>query len=465
MKDKGHLITAVEPGSIAEELGIEPGSKLLSINDTVIEDVFDYRYLSQDEDIVLTVIDKDGEEWDYDIEKDYGEELGLVFEGGLMSDYHHCSNKCVFCFIDQMPPGMRKTLYFKDDDARLSFLQGNYITLTNMTDKDVERICFYKLSPINISIHTLNKELRVKMLQNKRAGDALRHIKTFVDAGIEINGQIVLCKGYNDGAELDYTLTHLEEYMPGLKSLSIVPVGTTKFREGLAPLETFTGEECKRVIEQIEPFRKYYREKYGTSLIYASDEFYLNSGTPIPPAEEYEGFPQIENGVGMTRSLIDEFDEAFESFKNDPASKDRLMKCKFTFVTGKAIESILRGLLDRITKEYPFCQTEVIGIRNDFFGEKITVAGLITGQDIIAQLRERDNGDFLVIPTCMLRAGEDVFLDDLRIHDIESALQKNIRIVKSNGISLINVLCTDYVPVHEREVPYEQADSGDSRQA
>lgn len=465
MKEKGHLITAVEPGSIAEELGIEPGSKLLAINDNVIEDVFDYRYLSQDEDIVLTVIDKDGEEWDYDIEKDYGEELGLVFEGGLMSDYHHCSNKCVFCFIDQMPPGMRKTLYFKDDDARLSFLQGNYITLTNMTDKDVERICFYKLSPINISIHTLNKELRVKMLQNKRAGEALRHIKTFVDAGIEINGQIVLCKGYNDGAELDYTLTHLEEYMPGLKSLSIVPVGTTKFREGLAPLETFTAEECGKVIKQIEPYRKYYREKYGTSLIYASDEFYLNSGTPIPAAEEYEGFPQIENGVGMTRSLIDEFDEAFSDFKKDPASKDRLMRCKFTFVTGKAIENILRSLLEQISAEYPFCETEVIGIRNDFFGEKITVAGLITGQDIIAQLREKKNGDFLVIPTCMLRAGEDVFLDDLRIRDIETALQKNIRIVKSNGISLINVLCNDYVPVHEREVPYEQADSGDSRQA
>ncbi len=465
MKNKGHLITTVEPGSIAEELGIEPGSRLLAINDTVIEDVFDYRYLSQDEDIVLTVIDKEGEEWDYDIEKDYGEELGLGFEGGLMSDYHHCANKCVFCFIDQMPPGMRKTLYFKDDDARLSFLQGNYITLTNMTDKDVERICFYKLSPINISIHTLNKELRVKMLNNKRAGEALRHIKTFVDAGIEINGQIVLCKGYNDGKELDYTLKRLEDYMPGLKSLSIVPVGTTKFREGLAPLETFTGEECAEVIKQIEPFRKYYREKYGTSLIFASDEFYLNSGTPIPPEAEYEGFPQIENGVGMTRSLIDEFDKAFSEFKNDPASKDRLIKGKFTFITGKAIENILRSLISQISEEYPFCETEVIGIRNDFFGEKITVAGLITGQDIIAQLKERENGDYLVIPTCMLRAGEDVFLDDLRISDIESALQKNIRIVKSNGVSLINVLCNDYVPVHEREVPYEQADSGDSRQA
>ena len=465
MKKKGHLITSVEPGSIAEELGIEPGSRLLAINDKVIEDVFDYRYLSQDEDIVLTILDENDEEWDYDIEKEFGEELGLVFEGGLMSDYHHCSNKCVFCFIDQMPPGMRKTLYFKDDDARLSFLQGNYITLTNMSDKDVERICFYKLSPINISIQTLNKDLRVKMLQNKRAGEALRHIKTFVDAGIEINGQIVLCKGYNDGEELDYTLKNLEQYMPGLKSLSIVPVGVTKFREGLAPLETFTGEECGAVIRQIEPYRQYYLEKYGTRLIYASDEFYLNSGTPIPPASEYEGFPQMENGVGMTRSLIDEFEEAFNTFTSDPSSAERLMHAKFTFITGRAIENILRSLVSRISEKYPFCETEVIGIRNDFFGEKITVAGLITAKDIIAQLKDRETGDFLVIPTCMLRAGEDVFLDDLKVSDIETALQKNIRIVKSNGVSLINVLCTDYVPVHEREVPYEQADSGDSRQA
>ncbi|MCR5431270.1 MAG: DUF512 domain-containing protein [Lachnospiraceae bacterium] len=465
MENKGHLIVSVEPGSIAEELGIEPGSRLLMINDKIVEDVFDYRYLAQDEDIVITVIDKNGEEWDYDIEKDYGQELGLVFEGGLMSEYHHCCNKCIFCFIDQLPPGMRKTLYFKDDDARLSFLQGNYVTLTNMSDKDVERICFYKMSPINISIHTLNKELRVKMLKNKRSGEALRHIRTFVDAGIEINGQIVLCKGYNDGKELDYTLKHLEDYMPGMKSLSIVPIGITKYREGLAPIEAFTNEECKDVIKQIEPYRKYYKEKYGTSLIYASDEFYLNSGTPIPPAEEYEGFPQIENGVGMTRSLIDEFEEAFDEFKKDPSSKDRLIRGKFTFVTGKAIEKILRSLMDRITEEYPFCKVEVVGIRNDFFGEKITVAGLVTAGDIIAQLKGRDCGDYLVLPTCMLRAGEDVFLDDLRVCDIESALQKNIRIVKSNGISLINVLCTDYVPVHEREVPYEQADSGDSRQA
>jgi len=465
MENKGHLITGIEKGSIAEELGIEPGSKLWAINDTIIEDVFDYRYLSQDENIVLTVIDKNGEEWDYDIEKDYGEEIGLVFEGGLMSDYHHCCNKCIFCFIDQLPPGMRKTLYFKDDDARLSFLQGNYITLTNMSDKDVERICFYKLSPINISIHTLNKELRVKMLKNRRAGEDLRHIKTFVDAGIEINGQIVLCKGYNDGAELDYTLEHLEEYMPGLKSLSVVPIGITKYRHGLTPIEPFNKEECKKVIEQIDKYRKYYREKYGTALIYASDEFYLTSEMPIPPAEEYEGFPQIENGVGMTRSLIDEFDVAFKEFNSKPESKDRLMKCKFTFVTGKAIEETLRSLVKQITDKYPFCKTEVVGIRNDFFGETITVAGLVTAQDIIAQLKDRDNGEYLVLPTCMLRAGEDVFLDDMKISDIESALQKNVRIVKSNGVSLINVLCTDYVPIHEREVPYEQADSGDSRQA
>jgi len=465
MKEKGHLISSVDPGSIAQELGIEPGDRLISVNDTPIEDVFDYRYLTQDTDITLTVIDKNGEEWDYDIEKDENEEIGLNFEAGLMCDYRHCSNKCVFCFIDQLPPGMRPTLYFKDDDARLSFLQGNYITLTNMRDKDIERICFYKLSPINISIHTLNKELRVKMLNNKKAGEALRHIRTFIDAGIEINGQIVLCKGYNDKEELDYTLKELEQYIPGLKSLSVVPIGITKYREGLAQIESFTSEECAQVIAQIDKYRKYYLEKYGSRIIYASDEFYLNAGLPIPEASEYEGFPQIENGVGMTRSLMDEFDEAFDNFVKDPDSPARLMNSSFTFVTGKAIEKTLSSFIERFTARFPSVKAKVIGIRNDFFGEKITVAGLVTAQDIIAQLKDRDDvGEYLVLPTAMLRAGERVFLDDLTIDDIESALQKKIRIVKSNGISLINVMCQDYEPVHEREVPYEQADSGDSRQ-
>lgn len=464
MKYKGHLITAVEEGSIAEELQIEPGSRLLYINEKPIEDVFDYRYLTQDDYLVLTILDKQGEEWDYEIEKDYSEDIGISFESGLMSEYHHCGNKCVFCFIDQMPKGMRPTLYFKDDDARLSFLQGNYITLTNLSDKDVERICFYKLSPINVSIQTLNEELRCRMLNNKKAGSSLKYLNRFIEAGIEINGQIVLCKGYNDGEELDYTLKNLEEYMPGLRSLSIVPVGITKYRDGLAPMEPFSAEDCRKVLAQIKPYQDYYLNKYGVRLIYASDEFYLTAGEPIPDAAFYEGFPQIENGVGMIRSLTDEFEEAFDDFCSDEGNTKRLMSSSFTFVTGKAFEPILSELIKRFTDRFTTVKADVVAIRNNFFGEHITVAGLVTGGDIIEQLKERQTGEFLVIPTCMLRAGEDVLLDDINVSDIETALQKKVRIVKSDGISLINVMCRDYVPVHEREVPYEQTDSSDCRQ-
>ncbi|MBO4506875.1 MAG: DUF512 domain-containing protein [Lachnospiraceae bacterium] len=459
-KQKGHLIRSVEPGSIADELGIHPGDRLISINGTVIEDVFDYRYLTDDEELTLLIYSaEEDDEYEADIEKDADEDLGIEFEAGLMDEYRHCSNKCIFCFIDQMPPGMRETLYFKDDDARLSFLQGNYVTLTNMSPKDVERICFYKLSPINVSIHTTNPELRCKMLHNRFAGDALKKLDTFCEAGIEINGQIVLCKGWNDGAELDRTLGDIEKYLPNLISLSVVPVGLTKFREGLCPLEPFGPEESAVVIDQIEKWQKYYYDKYGTRIVYASDEWYLKAGREIPSQDAYEGFPQMENGVGMVRTLLDDFDEALAA-----DDSDRIMKGKFTFVTGKLIEPILRTLTERITEKYPETVTEVVGIRNDFFGNMITVAGLVTGQDILAQLKDRDLGDFIIMPSCMLRAGESVLLDDLTVEDLQKALQTKIRIVKSGGSALIDVLCDDYTGSFEREVPYEQTDSGDRRQ-
>ncbi len=462
-KQKGHLIKCVEPGSIAEELGIQPGDRLISINGTVIEDVFDYRYLTDDEELTLLIYSaEENDEYEADIEKDADEDLGIVFEAGLMDEYRHCSNKCIFCFIDQMPPGMRETLYFKDDDARLSFLQGNYVTLTNMSPKDVERICFYKLSPINVSIHTTNPELRCKMLHNRFAGDALKKLDTFCEAGIEINGQIVLCKGWNDGAELDRTLGDIEKYLPNLVSLSVVPVGLTKFREGLCPLEPFGKEESATVIDQIEKWQKYYYDKYGSRIVYASDEWYLKAGREIPPIDAYEGFPQMENGVGMVRSLLEEFEEALAE-----DDSGRIMKGRFTFVTGKLIEPILKTLAQRITEKYPETRTEVIGIRNDFFGNLITVAGLVTGQDILAQLKGRDLGDYIVMPSCMLRMGESVLLDDITVEDLQKALQTNIRIVKSGGYALIDVLCDDYSGGFEREDlnSYEQTDSGDSRQA
>ena len=459
-RQKGHLIKSVEPGSIADELGLMPGDRLISINGIEIDDVFDYRYLTDDEELTLLVYSAaEDDEFECDIEKDADEDLGIEFEAGLMDEYRHCSNKCIFCFIDQMPPGMRETLYFKDDDARLSFLQGNYVTLTNMSAKDIERICFYKLSPINVSIHTTNPELRCRMLNNRFAGDALKKLDILCKAGIEINGQIVLCKGYNDGSELDRTLGDIEKYMPNLVSLSVVPVGLTKYREGLCPLEPFGKEESAAVISQIEKWQQYYLDKYGSRIVYASDEWYLKAEIDIPGQDAYEGFPQMENGVGMVRNLLDDFEEAL--LQDD---SDRILKGTFSFVTGKLIEPILRELCDKITEKYPETKTKVYGIRNDFFGNMITVAGLVTGQDIIAQLKDENLGDMVIMPSCMLRAGESVLLDDLTVEDIQKALQTNIRIVKSGGSALIDVLCSDYTGSFEREVPYEQTDRGDSRQ-
>jgi len=295
MKNKEHIIKGIEEGSIAEELGIEPGDVLVSINEKTAEDVLDYHFLIHDEELVVVIRKSDGEEWEFEIEKDYDEDLGLVFGEGLMDDYKSCRNKCVFCFIDQLPKGMRDTLYFKDDDARLSFLQGNYITLTNMSDADIERICRYKLSPVNISVHTTNPKLRCKMLNNRFAGNLLDRIKKLSEAGITMNAQIVLCKGYNDKAELDRSISDLSEFIPSIDSLSVVPVGLTDYREGLAKLEMFNSEEAKEIVEQVKGWQKKLFEKYDTRFVYASDEWYINAGMPIPAEEEYEGYPQIEN--------------------------------------------------------------------------------------------------------------------------------------------------------------------------
>lgn len=460
-KENGHKITAIRPDSIAEELGVEPGDRLISINGQEIKDVFDYRYLCDDEELTLLIYSAaEDDMYECEVEKDSDEDLGFEFEGGLMDEYRHCSNKCIFCFIDQMPPGMRETLYFKDDDARLSFLQGNYITLTNLSEEDIDRICFYKLSPINISIHTTNPELRCRMLNNRFAGRALECIDRFCEAGLEINGQIVLCKGINDGDELDRTLGDIEKYLPHLTSVSIVPVGLTRFREGLCRLEPFDKDDSIKVLEQVSKWQDYFRKKYGTNLVYASDEWYLKAELPIPPAKDYEGFPQIENGVGMIRSTLDEFDEAMQKDYSG-----RMHHGSATFVTGKAFEPVLKEMAARISAEYPFISIDVIGIRNDFFGEMITVAGLITGTDIVAQLKDKKLGDYVILPSCMLRAGESVLLDDMTVSDLQKALQKNIRIVQSVGSALPEVLCEDYAGNFEREVPYEQTDCCDRRKA
>lgn len=434
---KGHKIREVLPGSIAEELDIEPGDLLLAINDCEIKDVFDYHYYVNDEYLVVLIQKPDGEEWELEIEKDYEEDLGIEFEQSLMDEYRSCRNKCMFCFIDQMPPGMRDTLYFKDDDARLSFLQGNYITLTNMNDEDLERIILYKLSPVNISIHTMNPALRCKMLHNRFAGDALKKVQRLYENQIEMNSQIVLCKGINDGDELEYSIRELAKMYPYMKSLSVVPVGITKYREGLTPLEKFDREDARKVLELLHGLQEEMLERLGSRFVFASDEWYITAGYAIPDEEYYEGYGQIENGVGMVRSLIDEVQEAIAESDGSDLSKE------ISMATGKLAGPILAQCAQEINKKYPNIKINIYVIRNDFFGEDITVAGLITGQDLIKQLKDQPLGEYLILPETMLRSGEDVFLDDYTVGDLKKTLQIPIRIVESDGMSLVNAVVED----------------------
>ena len=424
---KKHIIKDIKPNSIAKELEIEPGDVLLAINDEELTDIFDYQFLTEDEYLTILIEKPDGEQWELEIEKDMDEDIGLVFEQGLMDDYKSCSNKCIFCFIDQMPPGMRETLYFKDDDSRLSFLQGNYITLTNMKDADIDRIIRFNLAPINISIHTMNPELRCKMLHNRFAGDALKKIDRLFEAGIPMNGQIVLCKGVNDGAELDFSIHEMMKYQPMLQSVSVVPVGLTKFREGLYPLESFDGDDAGKVIDMIESYQKISFEKYGNHFIHASDEWYLLAGRELPPEESYDGYIQLENGVGMMRLMDTEFNAALgEAEFSD-------VHITVTAVTGMLAYPFISSLAERLKVKFPNVEVNVAGIRNDFFGEKITVAGLLTGQDIYAQLKDRHLGDALILPTVVLRSGEDVFLDDMTVGELSQKLGVPIRITDCSG--------------------------------
>ncbi len=427
-KDKYHKIAGIVSGSIAEELGIEVGDMLVSINGKELLDVFDYNYLINDEELTVIVLKPSGEEWELEIEKEYNEDLGITFdEGGLMDNYRSCHNKCVFCFIDQMPKGMRETLYFKDDDARLSFLQGNYITLTNLSEKDMERIIFYKLSPINISVHTTNPELRCKMLHNRFAGESLSKLDRFKEAGLSLNGQIVLCKGYNDKAELDRTISDLSKYIPNMKSVSVVPVGLTKFRDGLAPLVPFTKEDANELIDQVENWQEKLLKQYGTRFIFASDEWYIKAGREMPPKENYEQYPQIENGVGMVRSLEDEVMEYLDTLKGD----DR--EVHVSAATGVLAAPMVQRLVNQIKRVFPNFTCEVYTIINHFFGEQITVAGLLTGTDILDQLKDKELGQWLILPSALLKSDENILLDDMKLEDLEKSLQTPIRIVKSEG--------------------------------
>ena len=434
MTKRGHKISEVKPDSIASELELKPGDVLLAINGQEIEDVFDYHYYVNDEFLTLLVEKENGEEWELEIEKDYEEDLGLEFKQGLMDEYRSCRNKCMFCFIDQMPKGMRETLYFKDDDSRLSFLQGNYITLTNMSDHDIERIARYHLEPINISFHTTNPELRCKMLHNRFAGEALKKVDTLYEHGIHMNGQIVLCRGINDGEELERTIRDLSRYLPVLESVSVVPAGLTRFREGLYPLEPFDKEEARKVLETIHRWQQKFVREQGLHFIHASDEWYLLAGEELPEEERYDGYLQLENGVGMLRLLKQEFDQAYEALLGDEKGR------KVTIATGRLAGPYIRKLTEKLKEKYPRTEVEVCPIRNDFFGESITVSGLITGQDLMAQLKGRSLGERLLLPCNMFRSGEEVFLDDVTLSQVEEALQVQADIVKSSGQDLIDAI-------------------------
>lgn len=434
MKKHLHKIAWVEPGSIAEELGLEPGDAIEEINGNEIEDIFDYQYYVEDEYLDVLILTKDGEECVLEIEKDEDEDLGITFESSLMDEYHSCCNKCMFCFIDQMPPGMRDTLYFKDDDSRLSFLQGNYITLTNMRDKDIERVIKYHLSPINISVHTTNPELRCKMLHNRFAGEALNKVDRLYEGGITMNGQIVLCKGINDGEELERSIRDLMKYAPQLQSVSVVPVGLSKYRDGLYPLQPFTKEDAKEVLHIIHKWQKKAYEEFGIHFIHGGDEWYILAEEELPEEERYDGYLQLENGVGMLRLLMNEFEDGYESLNGDEIDRE------VSVATGFLAYPYIKRMADRIMEKYPKSKLHVYGIRNDFFGELITVSGLITGQDLIGQLKGKALGEKLLLPCNMLRIEEQDFLDDVTLQDVKDALQVPVDIVKSSGQDFIDAV-------------------------
>ena len=432
-------ITAVEQGSLAARAGILAGDTLVSINGNEICDVLDYRFYLTESRVLLKVL-RDGREKKIKIKKGEYDDVGLTFETPLMDKKHTCANKCIFCFIDQMPKGYRDTLYFKDDDSRLSFLHGSYVTLTNMTDKDIDRLIKMRLSPINVSVHTTNPELRVKMMKNKRAGEVLKYLERIKDAGLKIHAQIVLCRGVNDGEELLRSMHDLATLYPAVESVSVVPAGLTKFREGLYPLSPYSKEECAEVVAMVERFAGSCKQYYGAYIFHAADELYLKAEIPLPSEERYEEYPQIENGVGMITSLVDEFNSELSFLKDEgiaPTSRT------VSVVTGHAAYPTLSALAKALEKEAEGLKVNVLDIENEFFGPEITVAGLLTGKDILAQLAGEDLGECLFIPRSSLRSEGDLFLCGMSMEELEKALETPVAPIEANGIDLLHALLGD----------------------
>lgn len=421
------VIQSVDPGSPAERRGVRPGETLAAVNGHPIVDVLDYKFFTYDPILTLT-LQKDGKERKVKVKKGEGEELGLNFETYLMDKARSCANRCIFCFVDQLPKGLRESLYFKDDDARLSFLMGNYITLTNLSDREAQRIVDLHISPINISVHSTEPELRSMLLGHKQGGRGLELMGKFAQGGITMNCQIVLCPEINDGEHLKRSLEDLAAMYPQVNSVSIIPVGLTCHREGLYPLRLFREDEAKRVVETVEEFAQACLERLGSRIFWCSDEFYIQAGLPIPPDEFYEDYTQLENGVGMLRLLRTEFDAAFREAEECDATP-------FSIACGEAAAPFLREIVD-IAQEKCHTKGKVYPIENDFFGKTITVSGLVTGGDLMAQLAGKALGERLLLPVNMLRHGEDVFLDDVTLAQVSQRLGVPVIPVDQDGFDL-----------------------------
>ena len=415
-------IAEVLPGGIGEELGFEKGDILLSINGTKVEDILDYRFLLADEYVEVEILKPNKEVWEFEIEKEYGEDLGVEFEEAILDKAKSCTNKCIFCFIDQLPKGMRKTLYFKDDDSRLSFLQGNFVTLTNMKDEDIDRIIKYRISPINISVHTTNPELRRKMITNKHAGKLIDTMKRLADAHIEMNCQIVLCPGYNDKEELDRTLNDLSSLYPYVNSVAIVPVGITKYRDNLAKLDIFNYESANETIDQVHALQEKYLKDLNTRFAFLSDEFYIIAKRPLLNYDEYEGFLQFEDGVGMIRKQGTEIINYLEKLESDDSIKKTV-----SIATGSSAYEFISDMANKVMEKFKNIKINVYKIKNDYFGHTITVSGLITATDIINQLKDKELGSALYITRSMLKSDEEVFLDDITLEQLKEKL--NIQVI------------------------------------
>lgn len=425
------IVKKVKKDSIASLVNITEGDILLSINSKSMIDIFDYMMLIQDEELLLTIQKPSGDIWEIEIDKDEDEDLGITFTEELIDGEKSCNNKCIFCFIDQLPKGMRETLYFKDDDSRLSFLTGNYVTLTNMPMKELERIAKLRLSPINISVHTTNPELRKAMLNNRFAGDVMEKIEYLISQGISINTQIVLCKDVNDGIELDRSILELSELYPNIESLSVVPVGLSKHREGLAKLEPFSKEDAIDIVNQIEKYQKKSYKKNNNRFVYIADEFYLTADKEIPDSSYYDGFPQIENGVGLLASMRDEIKDCLENTNYIENKRD------ITIATGALAYPFIVKMCQKIMKKYDKIKIHIIKVDNEFFGHKVTVVGLLTGSDILRELQNHKISSELLIARSMLKADMDIFLDNVTIRDIEEKFKTTVIPVLNEGHDFI----------------------------